>query len=486
MTRNPNISAALREKAILEMGSVTLTDVTFGVSYQGKEITPEMRDELLGKLAAGQFVELELDVLAYEQQDGVRNRNNVRLRNGAIMAMASSCKGRPFLKDHEQYNSDAVLGVITNSVGEKVTDGHYKVNQKVALRDPKAVGQALRGLLSAVSISWRATGDVCCSVCESPVFTDCYHFPGEKLRKATIDGKSAFVRDRKNGDTVVEWVYNSAEGLETSTVPVPAVKTAKINDIKAQIMLAAGLAADDEPDPDLQPDLTPDDKTENAMTEKEIAELKALNTRLSAIASLSGPEKAHFDRLGGAAQDAFLSATPEQRAAATKIVYTDRKGRQFFASHDPMMVELAKDNDEAHAEAQKQAAAAKLAGLQGRASTELAHLPGTLEQRTVLLSQVEAIEDKDVREACLKMIKETDAKQARFFQPAGRGQTRKTTELAGAIDPEQKIQELADKAFEEADGDLTPEQAYNQVMESAEGQKLYAQAEAMKAAARGN
>lgn len=482
MTRNPNISAALREKAILEMGSVTQTDVVFGVTYNGQEITSQLRDELLQKLAAGQFVELELDVLAYEQQDGVRNRNNVRLRNGAIMAMATSCKGRPFLKDHQQHDSDAVLGVITNSVGQKVTDGHYKVNQKVALRDPKAVGQALRGLLSAVSISWRATADVCCSVCESPVFTDCYHFPGEKVRKVSIDGKSTFVRDRKNGDTVVEWVYNGAEGLETSTVPVPAVKTAKINDIKAQIMLAAGLAADDEPEPDL--DITPDDKTEkNAMDPKdqEIASLKATLTRVTAIASLSGPEKAHFDRLGGPAQDAFLAKTPAERAEMTKVVFTDRKGRQYFASDDPRLVEMAKDRDEEFAENQKQLAEAKAAGLSNRASTELAHLSGTVEQRTALLAAVEGIADQEVRAACLAMIKEADAKQARFFTPQGRGATNpRRTENGASADPETKIQALADKLVEESDDDLTPEQAYNQVMETEEGQRLYAQAEAMK------
>lgn len=486
MARNPNISAELREKVLLAMGNVVQTDVSLGMTHQGKEITPELRDELLAKCQAGQFVELELSMLAYEQEQGVRNRNNVRLRDGAIMKMAQSCVGRPFLKDHQQHDSEAVQGIITNSVGEKLADGKYKVNQKVSLRDPKAVARALRGLMSTVSISWRATGDVCCSVCKTPVFTDCYHWPGDKVKQAVVDGKPYWVRDRKMGTDVVEWVYNDAEGLETSEVPVPAVKTAKINDIKAQIMLAAGMAADDEPDLDLD---IPEDKTEkNAMDpkDKEIADLKALNTRLSAIASLSGPEKAHFDRLGTAGQDTFLSKSTADRAEMTKVVHTDRKGRQYFASDDSRLVEMAKDADEAYAEGQKQLAEARQAGLAGRASTELAHLSGTIEQRTALLAAVEGIADKDVREACLKMVKEYDAKQARFFNPSGRGQTKKTITELNAVDPDEKLQELADKLRDESDKDLTPEQAFNAVMETPEGAKLYAESEAIKAAARGN
>jgi hypothetical protein len=67
----------------------------------GAAVTPATRDELLAKVRAGEHVELELEVHAFEQSAGERNRKNVRFRDGAMQALGRSGVGKPVLRDHE-------------------------------------------------------------------------------------------------------------------------------------------------------------------------------------------------------------------------------------------------------------------------------------------------------------------------------------------------------------------------------------------------
>jgi Mu-like prophage I protein len=201
----------------------------------GSPITPATRDEMLAAIAAGKHVELELDVLAYEQRPGEQNRNNVRFRDGAMTSLGRSGTGKPVLRDHEQDDSMAVAGRIISSSTEKRGEGDYAINQTWRLTAPWACDLALRDLLSTASIGWNPTGPVMCSVCNAPIFTVCYHCRGDRLSEKTgEDGVKRMVRDPK-GDVVVEWVFTSAELVETSIVPVPAVPSARIEGIRAAL-----------------------------------------------------------------------------------------------------------------------------------------------------------------------------------------------------------------------------------------------------------
>lgn len=457
LTQTFKITAKQREEAILAAGVSGLDEAVVGLKHNGETITASMRDELLAKCAAGQYVELDVEMTAYEQSPGSRNRNNVRLADNAIAAFAKSAKGKPFLKDHAHRDSEAVGGMITASSSEQLGDGKYVVRHSVKLTEPKAVARALRGLMKTVSVSWRATGPVTCSVCQTAIFTDCYHFPGDRVKKVDIDGKSYFKWDRK-GDTVVEWIYEAAEHLETSEVPVPAVPTAKIDTIKAQ-MMSAGLADDDEP--------LPPPVTENTMNELDV--LKAQLSRALKVADLNDTEKAYFRRLGSADQDAFLSKSLSDRAELLKPVFTSADGTVYTAADDPRLVTMAKRADEDRAEAKKQIAEAKGATLASRASTEFAHLSGTLEQRAALLGAIESITDAETRAACLASVKEYDTKQARHFAPSGSGGAKKPEAIG---DADEKLQAMAEKIFDEG-GAPTIEQAWEKAVESKEGQALY-------------
>jgi hypothetical protein len=280
-------------------------------------------------------------------------------------------------------------------------------------------------------------------------------------------GQVIFVRNRKDGDVPVQWVYNGVEALETSPVPVPAVPTARIDGIRAS--LSAGSADDnDEPLPAI------DIKTENK-TMDELETLKATLARTLKMADLSDAEKAYFRRLGAAEQDAFLGRSIADRAELLKPVYTAKNGTVFTSVDDPRMVQMAKNMDTQQEQFDAALTAEKAKNLISRASAELAHLSGTIEQRAALLGAIESISDADTRTAVLASIKDVDTKQSKNFvrQGAGAGKSPK------GGDPEAQLERMAQELSDKTEG-LTLEAAYDQVLTSDAGQKLYAEMEQSK------
>lgn len=212
----------------------------------GEGVSAASRDEMLAKCAAGAYVELEVDVLAYEQKTGEMNRNFVRFRDGALVAMGRTGVGRPFLRDHEQQDAMARAGTIIASRTEKRGEGDYAVFQTAKLTAPWAVELALRGLLDTVSIGWNPTAPVMCSACDAAIFSRCYHFPGDRLAEvANEDGSKRKVR-KADGPITVEWIFTEAELVETSVVSVPAVPSAHIEGIRAALASGLGIEGSEE------------------------------------------------------------------------------------------------------------------------------------------------------------------------------------------------------------------------------------------------
>lgn len=205
----------------------------------GSALTTEQRDELLAKAVAKEYVEIQLDIEAYSQKTGERNRNFVRFRDGMMMAFGRTGAAKPFLRNHDQGDVLARAGTIISSSTEKLEDGHYVIRQSVKLTAPWAVELALRGLLDFVSIGWNPTGNILCSACEAPIFSQCWHWPGDTLVEEKLaSGKPGKLKRDPNGDIVVEWVFTEAELIETSVVNVPGVPTARIEDVRAALSAA--------------------------------------------------------------------------------------------------------------------------------------------------------------------------------------------------------------------------------------------------------
>lgn len=229
------ISAKERDAAIAaaSRASITETAIELRASETAAEkLTPAQVDELLAKAVARERVEVVIDLLAWEQgkRDAagnvIPNRNRVRFRDGAMMALGRSGKGTPYLRDHDKWSMAAVGGQVIESKTVKVDDaGHYEIRQRVSVTEPTAVERVLRGLTRHVSIGWRPTGPILCTACDAEVLTECWHFPGDT---ATVDGQ----------EVEVWWEYQDAELVETSEVPVPAVPTAGLEAIRSAFAAA--------------------------------------------------------------------------------------------------------------------------------------------------------------------------------------------------------------------------------------------------------
>jgi hypothetical protein len=227
------LSARERAAAIALASRSAVSEGILTLRANGKTLAAPDVDTLLARAVARERVELELDVLAYEQgvrsADGARvhNRNHIRFRDGLMVRLGRTGTGTPFLRDHKQDDSSARGGTVLDSRTEKVDEsGHYRVVQTVRLTEPSAVERALRGLTSAVSIGWRPTGPVHCTACKAEILTpQCRHFPGDVL-----EGR----------DEPVEWEFQDAELIETSEVPVPGVQSAGVEGIRAALAAQFG------------------------------------------------------------------------------------------------------------------------------------------------------------------------------------------------------------------------------------------------------
>jgi hypothetical protein len=361
---------------MLARASLDLDPTTTEALAAGKPISPEMRDELLAKCARGEYVEIEVPMLAYEQRAGVDNRNFVGFRDGAMLAIGRTGRGKPFLRDHAQYNSLAVGGSLIESKTENPTEGHYAIRQTVRLTAPWAVEMYLRGLMKTVSIGWIPTGPVLCSVCGTEVFDRCYHWPGQRLAEVTDEKGAKRYERKRDGSILVRWIYTAAELIETSCVPVPGVPTAEMDQLRSALAAhvpgfsddeppAAALGASNSTPSSAAPTVESKMSDQNPDTSKQLAGLR----KALAIALLLPEEhRAHAATLSVDELEVFLGLTAAERAASVQaaidadpVVFEGKLTKRIVRRSDGKLAkQLAEDNE---------ASAAKLAAQEERNAT---------------------------------------------------------------------------------------------------------------------
>lgn len=413
----------------------------------GGELTDDQRNELLKKLAAGEYVAVDIDLLAFEQRDNVENRNFIRFRNESIIAMGATGVGKPFLKDHEQYDSMSVAGRILTSKGKKLDSGQYEIRQRARLTAAWAVDLALRNLLFAVSIGFEPTGPTMCSACEADVYRfsswwPC-HWPGDRVTETPqLDGSKKFVRDPK-GMLQVKWVYTKADLIETSMCPIGAVKMAGVDGVRAALS-AAGFSMPDEPGIDLtaftaaarslandeagnSTRIEPVPQPALTLTEEPMADLKLT------LAVLSAAHFAHYQMLAPADAEAFALQPVAARDAiltaaqnADPVVHTCKDGTVVRKSAGELALKQAKQLD-AQAE---QLDANKLAlhaanelrvteTLRARVTAEIPALAGASEDKLAMLRAVESIADETARANVLAILRGANAAMAELGTAKG-------------------------------------------------------------------
>lgn len=206
-------------------------------------ITTEQRDALLARCKAGEYVELVVEFKAYEQRTGESNRNYVRFADKAIAKLAKSGKGIPLLRDHDEGDLLARAGTVLEVRHDAAADGSHVLHMTAKVTAPWAVEALLRGNIDRFSIHARPTGPVLCSVCNSPVGSKCWHFPGDTLAEVTDEAGNKSLKHSRAGSIRVEWIFTAAELVETSAVSVPAVPAARIETVRAAMLAARGITA---------------------------------------------------------------------------------------------------------------------------------------------------------------------------------------------------------------------------------------------------
>jgi len=129
------------------------------------------------------------------------------------------------------------------------------------------------------------------------------------------------------------------------------------------------------------------------------------------------------------------------------------------------MAKRADDNDKATKEALSKADNERL---EKRVAAELAHCPGTVPQRAAILKALEGVD------GATEFLKAADASLAKAFKPSGTTGAGVGGELQKAED---RLEALA-KAHVAANPKVSIEKARAIVLESPEGQKLYAEMDA--------
>lgn len=220
--------------------------------------------------------------------------------------------------------------------------------------------------------------------------------------------------------------------------------------------------------------MTPEEKkaaeAAAAAQKAEMEKLAKRAERAEAINSLSDAHRTYFKSLKGADADAFLGQSENDRnevirkaQEANQVVYTAEDGTEYRKSDDVRLVNMAKAMDAEKKKRKEMEAAACKADLEKRAG-ELAHIPGTIEDRVALLKGIDMLPAAE-RERATAALKAQNERLGKSFQSIG---------TSAAPAPDSNLDPLDNLAAEIAKRDkITFEQAYTKALNTPEGQKLY-------------
>lgn len=218
--------AETRTRTIAVLGAPTIATALRSGPESGADDETKRR-ALIEAVNAGKHVELEVEAVVFRQKDGVANRKGVRVSPDALEAFAASFVGMPALVDHDQNTQAARIGTILESALEHHGGtGWSQIRQKMRVVKPAAVVSVLDGTIDRWSIGMLpGAGDVICSIHRTPILESCYCW---RLEEIQVDGATQ----------TVEWEFTKPEGVETSSVNVPAVKGTKVDDVRQALALA--------------------------------------------------------------------------------------------------------------------------------------------------------------------------------------------------------------------------------------------------------
>lgn len=218
-----------------------------------------------------------------------------------------------------------------------------------------------------------------------------------------------------------------------------------------------------------------------AKAKTDAEEAKKAGERANAIIALPADQRAYFDGLAKADQDAFLTKSAGERASAVEatkaadaVVYKADDGTEYRKSDSPAIVSMAKRMDAQARDLAKAREDADNANFEKRANDELANLGGDVKARAALLKAAEGIKDETLRTGALACLKSAQEAAKAAFTRKGHSGTTETGVDDGDLKKNavNKLDELA-KAHAKTNN-VSYEAAYDAVIQTKEGQELYA------------
>ena len=215
------------------------------------------------------------------------------------------------------------------------------------------------------------------------------------------------------------------------------------------------------------------------------ANLEAALAKAEAIAKMSDAEKAAMADMDEAEKAKFMAAKPEdrekevaKRRESNPVIYKSKTtGAEYRKSDDPRLVDMAKRDDEREVELAKMREAAVDEAFQKRASTELAKFPGDLATKAALLKAVSGIKDEDVRKNIGELLKGVSGKLSVMLKEVGTSR-----DDTSGDDTDGDVKKAAETSLDKMARDYMSKnagvsfaKAYDAVLATPEGQKLYAQ-----------
>lgn len=189
------------------------------------------RQEVVDRVNAGELVDLDVDIRAFQQIDDEPNSNFLRFKKSLLRRFAKSFQGQPFLLDHNADSVEARAGTITKARAVAI-DGGIGFDFTLRISMPGAVLGVMRRTLDRFSIGWAHGGidTILCSHDGTPIFTECFHLPGD-----LIEGPEG------EEPTRAEWIFTDVKGTEASAVSIPAVEGTGISEVRAALSQTAAL-----------------------------------------------------------------------------------------------------------------------------------------------------------------------------------------------------------------------------------------------------
>lgn len=202
-------------------GYGNLTKLEAGQLKSEQADVKAQRFDLINHVRAGKQLELAVVAQTYAQM----KKPNRRYLRFADDSSAPTWKGQPYLTDHNTWSMKSKMGNILSSKANPV-DGGFAFEQKLHAVKPDSVIGILDGTFDKFSIGWwPGDGPILCSVHGTDIMKldGCNCWPGDKVKLE--DGR----------ERIVEFIFTTPRGKETSNVVIPAVQDTHVDEVKAAL-----------------------------------------------------------------------------------------------------------------------------------------------------------------------------------------------------------------------------------------------------------